>query len=63
MLLGWTLLVLILLFFGYATRYLDMSAVDLLITWVITTAAILFAAHKTLSTVLPGVAAGKGGRP
>lgn len=60
--LGWTLLVLILLFFGYATRYLGMFPVELLLAWIIATPLTLFAAHKTLPALLPGILALEGHR-
>jgi len=61
-LLGWMLLVLILLFLGYATRYLGSFPRDLLLGWAAVTPCALFAAHKTLPVLLPGILALDGRR-
>ena len=60
--LGWILLSLILLFFGYATRYLDAFPPELLLSWVLITPVCLFVAHKILPVLLPGILALEGHR-
>lgn len=59
---GWTLIVLILLFLGYATNYLNAFPQDVLRAWVVVSPITLFVAHRTIPVILPGLLAVEGYR-
>ena len=52
-LLSWAVIVLILLFFGYATKYLDGFNPIVIATWIAFVPVVLYVAHRTLPLVLP----------
>ncbi len=52
-LLSWAVIVLILLFFGYATKYLDEFNPTVIATWIAFVPVVLYVAHRTLPLVLP----------
>jgi len=60
--LGWLLLSIILLFFGYATRYVEAFPSDLLLSWLLMTPVCLFLAHKMLPVLLPRILSVEGNR-
>jgi putative colanic acid biosynthesis UDP-glucose lipid carrier transferase len=59
---GWLLIVLILVFLGYATRYLNAFPHDVLLTWFVVSPITLFVAHRTIPVILPGLLAVEGYR-
>ncbi len=60
--LGWLVLVVILLFFGYATGYIGAFPVQMLLAWISITPLMLFIAHKALPVLLPRILALDGHR-
>ena len=61
-LLGWLLIVMILLFLGYATQYLEAFPSEVLLTWVAAVPVVLFAAHRAIPVLLPRILAMEGVR-
>ena len=61
-LLGWLLIVMILLFLGYATQYLEAFPSEVLLTWVAAVPVVLFAAHRAIPVLLPKILAMEGVR-
>jgi putative colanic acid biosysnthesis UDP-glucose lipid carrier transferase len=59
---GWSVIVLILLFFGYATKYFSAFNPIVLISWVALVPVILYVAHRAVPVVLPKVLAIEGYR-
>jgi putative colanic acid biosysnthesis UDP-glucose lipid carrier transferase len=61
-LLNWAIILMILLFFGYATQYLDAFPMNVMITWAVAVPAVLFVAHSLVPVVLPRIMALEGTR-
>lgn len=59
---GWFLIVLILVFLGYATGYITAFPQDVLVTWLLLTPIALFVAHTVAPIVLPRLLAAEGYR-
>jgi putative colanic acid biosynthesis UDP-glucose lipid carrier transferase len=59
---GWLLIVMILLFFGYATQYLYLFPPEVLLGWGISVPVVLFAAHRSIPMLLPRILAMEGTR-
>ena len=57
---NWLVLVLILVFFGYAMHYLTVFPLPVIGTWVVAVPVLLFAAHLALPAVLPRMLAFEG---
>ncbi|HSQ03081.1 MAG TPA: undecaprenyl-phosphate glucose phosphotransferase, partial [Burkholderiales bacterium] len=60
--LGWMVIVLILLFLGYATQYLAVFPPDVLVTWAVSVPIVLFVAHRAIPLLLPKIMAMEGVR-
>ncbi|MGE5524052.1 MAG: undecaprenyl-phosphate glucose phosphotransferase [Rhodospirillaceae bacterium] len=60
--LGWALIVIILLFLGYATQYLDAFPREVLLSWAAAVPVVLFAAHRAVPVLLPKILAIEGVR-
>ncbi len=61
-LLGWLVIVLILLFLGYATKYLGAFRLEVLATWIFAVPFALLAAHRAIPLLLPRILAIEGYR-
>jgi putative colanic acid biosynthesis UDP-glucose lipid carrier transferase len=59
---NWAVIVLILLFFGYATKYLGAFNPMVIITWIAFVPVILYVAHRTAPIVIPRILAMEGYR-
>jgi putative colanic acid biosynthesis UDP-glucose lipid carrier transferase len=59
---GWALIVLILVFLGYATQYLDAFPREVLVSWAAAVPVVLFAAHRSIPVLLPKILAIEGVR-
>jgi putative colanic acid biosynthesis UDP-glucose lipid carrier transferase len=59
---SWAVVVLILLFFGYATKYLGAFNPMVLATWVAFVPVILYIAHRTVPSLVPRILAAEGYR-
>lgn len=59
---SWMVIVLILLFLGYATKYLQVFDPIVLITWVAFVPVVLYTAHRTVPAILPRILARDGYR-
>jgi putative colanic acid biosynthesis UDP-glucose lipid carrier transferase len=61
-LIGWLVIVMILLFLGYATKYLGTFRFEVLATWMLTVPIALLAAHRAIPMLLPRILAIEGYR-
>ena len=59
---SWAVIVLILLFFGYATKYLGAFNPMVIMTWIAFVPVILYLAHRTVPTLVPRILAAEGYR-
>jgi putative colanic acid biosynthesis UDP-glucose lipid carrier transferase len=59
---GWASIVLMLLFFGYATQYLDAFPPEVLMMWAGSVPVVLFLAHSSIPVLLPRILALEGTR-
>ena len=59
---GWALIVMILVFLGYATQYLDAFPREVLVSWATAVPVVLFAAHRSIPVLLPKILAIEGVR-
>jgi putative colanic acid biosysnthesis UDP-glucose lipid carrier transferase len=59
---SWAVIVLILLFFGYATKYLDAFNPMVIMTWIAFVPVILYLAHRTVPILVPRILAMEGYR-
>jgi putative colanic acid biosynthesis UDP-glucose lipid carrier transferase len=60
--LGWLLIVMILLFLGYSTQYLNAFPPEVLLYWAASVPVVLFAAHRSIPVLLPKILAIEGVR-
>jgi putative colanic acid biosynthesis UDP-glucose lipid carrier transferase len=60
--LSWAVIVLILLFFGYATQYLGAFNSAIVITWIAFVPVMLYVAHRTVPVLLPKILEREGHR-
>ena len=59
---GWVVIVMILLFLGYATQYLSAFPSDVLMSWAVAVPIVLFGAHRAVPVLLPKILAIEGVR-
>jgi putative colanic acid biosynthesis UDP-glucose lipid carrier transferase len=59
---SWAVIVLILLFFGYATKYLGAFNPMVIVTWIAFVPVILYVAHRTVPWLVPRILAAEGYR-
>jgi putative colanic acid biosynthesis UDP-glucose lipid carrier transferase len=59
---SWAVIVLILLFFGYATKYLGAFNPMVIVTWIAFVPVILYVAHRTVPILVPKILAAEGYR-
>jgi len=60
--LGWAVIVMILLFLGYATQYLNAFPSEVLVSWAVAVPIVLFGAHRAVPVLLPKILAIEGVR-
>ena len=59
---GWAVIVMILLFLGYATQYLTAFPPEVLVSWAVAVPVVLFGAHRAVPVLLPKILAIEGVR-